>query len=494
MSPTLSGRGIARNSAINVVGSLFPLLAALILVPLLIEKLGNARFGLLTIGWVLVGYMAVLDLGLGRALTRAVAERQGTEKESEVPYLVRRTLGVAAAAGVVLGIVLALVCGFFVDRVLDIPTELREEARLGFIGLACAVPAVVSTAVLTGVLEAHQRFALLNLVRIPAGVAIFAGPWLASLAAPRLDAALLALALVRLATWVAYGRLVLRVMERYAFVPSVRTTIRPLLAMGSWLTVSSVVGPVMVYFDRFFIAAAISAEAVTYYATPFDLVSRISTFPIAFMAVIFPAMAAFVHNDPGRAAAYFGYALKGLGVTLFPIVALVVLFAPEALSWWLGQDFALKGGDVLRFLAVGVMVNVMATVPYNLIQSAGRTDVTAALHLAELPLYVLVLWWLVDSMGILGGALAWSLRVGVDALCLFLLSGRIVPAVARLAGLALLATGGEAAILASLFGVEGWDMKLLVAGGALGASGVLAWYWGRRWWTVDEATRAGGVP
>ena len=82
---------------------------------------------------------------------------------------------------------------------------------------------------------------------------------------------------------------------------------------------------------------------------------------------------------------------------------------------------------MLQWLAVGVFINSIAQIPFAFIQGAGRPDLTAKLHLIELPFYLLVLWWLISSYGIEGAAIAWVGRVGFDSLVLFVIAGRLLP-------------------------------------------------------------------
>ena len=64
------------------------MLVAIIAIPFLIKGLGTARFGVLTLAWMVVGYFSLFDLGIGRALTKVVAEKIGAEKEDEIPSTV----------------------------------------------------------------------------------------------------------------------------------------------------------------------------------------------------------------------------------------------------------------------------------------------------------------------------------------------------------------------------------------------------------------------
>jgi O-antigen/teichoic acid export membrane protein len=149
------------------------------------------------------------------------------------------------------------------------------------------------------------------------------------------------------------------------------------------------------------------------------------------MGVMFPAFASILTHDRSHAASLYTKTIKYIFLLLFPAVLLIVMFAREGLNLWLGDEFADNSSLVLQILAVGVFLNAHANVPFGLVQSAGRPDLTAKLHLVELPFYLLVLWWLLNSFGIVGVALAWLLRVVVDTISLFIIASRLVATVSE---------------------------------------------------------------
>ena len=65
---------LLRSSALwALLGDILPMLAAMTAAPFLLHTLGTERLGVLSLIWVVVGYVSFLDLGLGRAVTVAVA-------------------------------------------------------------------------------------------------------------------------------------------------------------------------------------------------------------------------------------------------------------------------------------------------------------------------------------------------------------------------------------------------------------------------------------
>lgn len=183
----------------------------------------------------------------------------------------------------------------------------------------------------------------------------------------------------------------------------------------------------MDYMDRFLVAALLSMAAVAYYATPFEVVTKLLFVAGALVGVLFPAFAASHARDPQLFAQLFVKGLKYIFILVFPAVLVTVVLAGEGLQWWLGGEFSLHSTAVLRWLAIGVLVNSLAQVPYALLQGAGHPDLTAKLHLVELPLYLLGVWWAIGRYGIEGAALAWMVRVILDALLLFVLAKRLLP-------------------------------------------------------------------
>jgi O-antigen/teichoic acid export membrane protein len=421
------GRMIARNTLLNLLGLGLPMLVALFAIPVLVQGLGTERFGVLAIAWMAIGYFSLFDLGLGRAVTHLVAERLGRKAESEIPGLVWAALLFVFVLGAAGGLLLAALAGWVTDSLLRIPLELRAETRTAFYLLALALPWVTSTAALRGVLEAGQRFGTVNALRVPLGVLTFAGPLVVLPFSSSLVPVVAVLAVGRFIAWLAHLHFCLRTLPwlRGGIVIA-RGAVRPLLRFGSWMTVSNLISPLMVYVDRLLIGALISMAAVAYYVTPYEVVTRLWLVPAALVSVLFPAFASGFARDRAEVAALFDRGVRAVFVALFPLILVVVAFAHEGLEFWLGTEFAINGTAVLQWLAAGILINSVGQIPFTVIQGAGRADITGKLHLAELPIYLVLLWWLLHTHGIGGAAMAWTARVTLDTVALLIVARRFL--------------------------------------------------------------------
>lgn len=451
---------LARNTVFNLLGQGIPLLVAVFTIPILIREMGTDRFGILTLIWLIIGYFSLFDLGLGRALTQLVSERLGGDREEEIPLLVGTSLGLVLTMGLIGTVVLVSLTPWLVQKILKVPVLLQPETQAALYVVALALPMVTSISALRGVLEAHQRFDLTNIISSIMGVYIFLSPLIIMQFSPRLSWIAIILLIGRIGVCGSYLYLVRRcipVLRQGICFQS--NLIGALVRIGGWMTVSNVVGPLMVYLDRFLIGAFISVTAVAYYVTPYEVVTKLWLIPGALVGVLFPAISASFIQDRERTAQLFRRGVVSIFLILFPGTLLLVLFAWEIMTFWVGTEFAQHSAQVMQLIAIGVLINSLTWVPMALIQGAGRPDISSKLHLLEFPVYLCTLWWFLSTWGIIGAACVWVIRVGVDAFCSFYLAQRLLPEARAVIHRIELALSGALLCLALAFLPTGYALK-----------------------------------
>ena len=412
-----------------------PLVVALLAMPVMVKELGLERFGVLTLLWMAIGYFSLFDAGLGRALTKIVAEKLGAKQEQEIPGFIWTALLIMAILGVLGALILGLISPWLILQVLKIPEGLRKETLESFFLLSLVIPILTCSLGLRGLLEAYQRFEVVNAGRIGMALLTFLGPLLVVQFSRNLVPVVAVLELGCLFECMFYLVLCLRIMAAWRREMRIqRGAIGPLFRFGGWITVSNIVGPIMVYSDRFLISVSISMAAVAYYVTPYETVTKLWFIPGALAGVLFPAFSTISQQDPDRTALLFGRGVKTVFLVLFPITLLIVSLAHEGLALWMGKEFADHSTRVLKWLTMGVFANSLAHIPYAFIQGLGRPDVTAKLHLLELPFYLIALVWLMAAYGIEGAGMVWFGRVLVDAILLFWMARRLRPETADFIG------------------------------------------------------------
>lgn len=421
---------ITRNTVYNLAGAMVPVALALIVVPLYIHQIGEDRYGVLTIVWLLLGYFGLFDLGLSRAAANQVARLHDAPAcEREEVFWSACLLN--AAFGAVGGLLLYLVGRSLLGEWLKMSPSLHTEALGALPWIAAAVPVATISAVLTGALEGRQRFGVVNLIQGIGAISLQVVPLTAAfLISPDLQVIVPVAVVVRVLSVVPLVQAVRVTLPIHGVRRARSARMRELLKYGTWVTVTNIVGPLLDSLDRFFIGGVLGAAAVAYYAVPFSLVGRTQTIPRALSRTLFPYLSA---DTPEQATSRAVESAITVAAVVIPIVVLSMFLMRPFLNLWMGVRFAQHAAIVGETLLCGIWLNGLATIPFAMLQAQGRPDVVAKFHLAELVPFIVVLWYGLHYLGLVGAAVAWVLRVAVDAVLLFWSAAMAVDLAKRLA-------------------------------------------------------------
>ena len=421
-----------RHLALNMASFAAPLLGALVAIPVLLRHLEPSAFSLLGMYWVIIGYASIFEMGMGRSVTRhlAMISRDDADAAREVVGAAFLTaLMIGAAAGVILFFVLPLVFGRFIS----IPANLAAENQAAIRWIALAVPPLVCASVLIGVLEARMRFGWIATIRVPTGLAMFLVPAVLAAMGYRLGGLLLGIVVVRWVLVVILAFPVERECPGALLRPRIiAQRVRELLSFGGWLTVSAIIGPMLVYLDRFILSSEHGLVASAAYTTPFEAVVRFLIVPSAVVSVMFPRMVAVAGNRASERRLFWeanGY----VAAAILPVTLIFVFLGRPVFEAWLGRS-GLIGYDMAltvslaAMLAVGLLINACAHIPQALVQARGFARWTALLHVTELGLYLLYAPRIIGAYGVYGAAYTWLIRSTISAVALYLLSARLMRA------------------------------------------------------------------
>jgi O-antigen/teichoic acid export membrane protein len=457
----MKARTLKTNLAINVSGAIFPLVVALVTVPIYVRHIGDARYGVLSIVWVLLGYFGFLDLGLSRAAANSLARLRNASQEVRARVLVT-TLALNLGLGLFGSLCLSIFGVYLLQHVLAVPDALKPEITQAFPWIVGLFPLALLSGVGIGALESRERFLLANVLQVcgmslgqivPVVLAVAVGPSLAIVIPAAAIARGCTVAAILIAVYRDEGPLSAAAFDRHQ--------VKKLLSYGGWIAVSGVIGPILASLDQFVIGSLLGVAAITHYAIPMNLVTRSQIFAGALSRTLFPRMSS---SGAGEARSLASRALLPLSYGYSAICAPAMILTPTFFSYWIGADFASVAAPVAGILFFGAWINGLAFVPFGLLQSQGRPDVTGKFHAVEIIPFIGVLWGLTAAFGIIGAAAAWSLRCAVDALCLFWAAGLHKRSLLHVIFPLMLLTGSEA--LALYIGPKPWE--------AFGAAGAVA--------------------
>lgn len=407
-------RHILTSTGWNIIGRIVPVFVAILATPRLIHMLGLSRWGIFTIALSLVSTLGIFDLGLGRALTRATADRPEGKTTPETADLIFTGSIMMGFMGILGGVAAAALVGIWVDHGLKIAPELHSEV-LWSLWIFCATgPFLMVNASFWGVLTSYNAFRTANLITIPVSIAYYVAPVLVLYVWNSLVGVMLVILACRLWLTFAYGRSLLHLIPELKQARFRSHLLKPLLRIGGWMTVSNLAFPILSYVDRFMIASVVSAAATSFYTTPADVVTRFNMLSSSVSASSFPALASSWRRDPGRASEIYCTSVLAVSALLFPPCLITALFSHTFLSLWIDASFADHSAMIMKFLCVGVFLGGIDTIAYSLLDAIGRPDVNARFSIGEIIFYLPVLYLSLIYFGVPGAACVWAIRICAD--------------------------------------------------------------------------------
>ncbi len=225
-----------------------------------------------------------------------------------------------------------------VTHLFKMPASFVGQAQTSLLILCAAMPVMLGNDALRGVLEATQRFDLVNYVKVPGSICFYL---LAALAIPfgiKVSGIVLLLVMVRLATACAYLVLCFRIIPGLRASSTIsREVIRPLASFGGWVMLSNVTGPILGYLERFLIASVLSVSMLTYYSVPFDLASKVLIFPASMAPALFPYFSFHGSRGGTEVSDVTLRSVKYLLLLMTPVTAVFIFFARDILQLWVGH-------------------------------------------------------------------------------------------------------------------------------------------------------------
>lgn len=265
--PELLARRLLRSVVSNSAGRFVGLLSWFLLTPFLLSRLGPTNYGLWVIIQSVIGVSSLLDLGIGGAVTRYVAQHVARAEFDAAHRLVATALRLYALIG--LGIFLASVIAAPVAAGLLASSdgEARDVASLAIlIGLSAgfSIPLSIARSVLYGL----QRYDIANLVDTVGTLASAAATISVLLLGAGVAGMLATNVPVYMLVFVASQWFIRRIAPqlRFGWFGADRSLVGPVLGFSWPLLTMRVATQLQTRMDEIVIAAFLPLSAVTPYA------------------------------------------------------------------------------------------------------------------------------------------------------------------------------------------------------------------------------------
>lgn len=371
--------GGIRGDALWLFGTqLVALLVTFVATPIQLDSMGPERYGVVVVLSVGAGYAGLLDLGVAWAVMRYVPWYRERGDDRSAQRIVGGAVVVAAAIGV-LGGALVFALAAPLAGLLDVSSGTADETTRAVRIAALLVPIVLLMSVCSGLGRAVGMFPLVGLVS--AGqVAALNVVW-AVVGGSHEDVLKILLAQVVIGSVAIAGSAAV-IAARRSWVRRIRlprrSNLRELLTFG-WKTSAGQAGIGLVTAaDKPVLGSLMPVAALTAYAIPFSLASRIGLISSSVSSAVFPPLVAALARDDAAEFARLRQRAFAVVGTISGVLALNCVFAGRPLlEWWLGAEAAADSWVPLAVLGVGFGAMACGSIGNILLDASGRPGLGA---------------------------------------------------------------------------------------------------------------------
>jgi O-antigen/teichoic acid export membrane protein len=407
-----SAAGIGQDTTYNLIAASSPIVFALLVTPFYLKTIGPDRYGILAICWTVLAALRFTSLGMGPALTY----RLSLMEDAEPAERARMTwtgiyLGLGASLA---GALLVLAAGRLYFGYLFPPTSVGGSEISDAIPLLAAMfPLGVLSGVLSGALQGRRRFRALSAIAVlSAGLMSIAPLVTAYFVGNHLKYLFLASIVASITVLITQALVCLRAIPLNEPRLPRRDDTKALLGFGSWMSVTALIAPLVMVFDRFVIGALRGPVAVAVYVLPYNVVQGLVYVPASLSDAILPRLAPIREESDVRS--FQSQALTWLNGAITPLCIASIALAAPFFRFWIGPELGSAASPIAVILLVGAWVHGIGHIPSAVVIGRRRPDLLAKLLLAYLVPYMLLLYFGTLWFGIIGAAAAWTIRAAFD--------------------------------------------------------------------------------
>lgn len=428
------GKHLAWNTLLNLGTGVFIMGLNVIFVPLMLHAFGTEFYGVLSVTWMVLANFSWLDFGFSRASARYVSQELILGNNDKAALWTWTAVVSQAFLGAVGALVAWSLAPYIVDHI-HVQPQNRDLVILTLKLFAFSIPIDFAIRSLNGVMQAGQRFDWANGLNIFNTLCTFGVYGIGILNGSNFKTVVCGLFVLRIVNVLAAYWGAAQALPSLKSLDCLRHLTEHyweralvLVRYGWWVASASVVGPLLLLFDQWMISVIIGVSLLPYYTVPSNLLWRLGIFPTSLTTTLFPAFSAMeAKTQWGRIENYFIRAHRYLCTILLPVLFVLFVWGGEILRIWIGPAFAEKSTLPLQLLVFGFVVGLLAPLSGALLEAVGRPDILVKLYLVELPLNVVVVWFLTKRFGIAGAALSYTVRTVLETLILWFVVHRIVP-------------------------------------------------------------------
>lgn len=343
------------NLLTSVIAWGWPVLLSFYSTPLILKSLGPEEYGIRTLITSIIGYFALLDIGLNGAITKYLANYNFFKNNKKISDLLNTSLITFLVLGFLGFIIIWSISDWLVFSIFKIPLSLQSQSilaiKLSGFGFLLSMITWWCSSIPTGL----QRFDHFN------GVSIFYGTLttILTLIAIKLEFGLIGIIV---------ANLIANIISIFGYLISIKsllpnykiklqfnnTMFKRTFSFGIYMIAFRLIGVISGNLDTILIGSYLNSTKVTYYNIPHQISSIVHSISAKLMQVIFPLTSELVaeRNEQKIKEIFYKFYLLNLIIGITIIMPLII-GSKLILKLWISDQVSEYSSTVLIILTLG---------------------------------------------------------------------------------------------------------------------------------------------
>ncbi len=339
--------------------------------PFIISRLGTTGFGIWALASAFANYVKVLDLGLGAALVKFIAEYKAKEDDRQINILLNTYFVICLVMGALSFVLFLFLKEWIIVNFFNIgggvsshigSGEFKNDIGFVLTGAILIFTANLTFSIFISLLNGLQRMDLTNIAAISSVIVNAIG----TIIALNLGYGLRGLVIVN-AIAISVAIIFNGLMSKIQF-KALRINpflfrakyVKRLLGFSVQMQVVGLGGLVLNQLSKIILGYFTNLNYVAYFEAASNIINQIRAFPLMIINPIMPAASEiYAKRDFQRLYGLYYRALKYMVLFSAPLFIFIAVFAQPLVRLWLGPGYEMTA-LALQLLAIGNFINLLA--------------------------------------------------------------------------------------------------------------------------------------
>ncbi|MEB4591167.1 oligosaccharide flippase family protein [Candidatus Thiothrix sp. Deng01] len=389
-------KNVQRNVVFSVVGYALPLLAALATIPFMVSKLGTEFYGLYVICVSLIGFMTLVDLGVGQSIIKYVAAYEATGQQAKVAPVLNVSLLVYVALGAVSVVLLYALAPMLAAHLYGDPYKQMLAQKVLRITTLPLFFSYLNQFYLN-VCKAYHRFdvpAVIHNLGNLGGIAVATALLLADFSLVGVMWGYVAVQALALASgYIASHKVLPAGIHPYPVFD--RVIFDEIVSFSFYTFMGNFFSSLTTRADKLLIGLVIGTEAVTYYQIPFTIAQMANGIIHTLAQIAFPRFSEMSSlNDKEGLLALYRKVSEAMFLISMVLAVMMITVGGDFLGLWISPEFAAKAGPTLQIIAAYFFLHSNTVAGYWVLQGSGQAKLTALIGMVGMTAYFIGIYYL----------------------------------------------------------------------------------------------------